>query len=232
MLVPFSHICKQWGRKAFTSHSEYIVYFLFPFQNVFLEYRRQEGPKACFYFGALNTGEVNAILMTTRRSSWYSLQRSRPASELDRISPNKNFKSKHGAGTHPFKAVSAAIWHRSARSKTTSGKKAKWLKTEGRWDNVPWADAGRLEDTMICHAVNALVCKGNHSLKLHFWNLCFSLGEEVSWGGIKTSWQPDGGSIHRVQCFFKALYRRVSKSAPLANVNVPSYPSAVEQICK
>lgn len=58
--------------------------------------------------------------------------------------------------------------------------KAKGPKTEARWDNLPWADAGRLENKMIHHAVNGLVYTGNSSLKLYFQDLCFLLGKTVS----------------------------------------------------
>lgn len=127
MFIPFSHMCKQWGMKAFTSLPEYVAHFTFP---LCVSWAYKSSRNLYFYPWALSTAKLIRHCWPpggaqTQPAASASCLRARQDSSKEGISI--------GAvqGQPPLDAVSAAIWPRNAQNKTTPGK-GKTSQTRGQ----------------------------------------------------------------------------------------------------
>lgn len=126
VFIPFSHMCKQWGMKDFTSLPEYVAHFTFPLY-AFLEHRIIIEScvfirKLYFYPWAVNTGKLIQYFWPPGGAHDTACSVSLLPSSLSEFLQRGSFKSEQCRGSHPLDAVSAAIWRRNAQNKTTPGK--------------------------------------------------------------------------------------------------------------
>lgn len=144
--------------------------------------------KLCFYPGVLNTGKLIQY-------SWPPGGAHDPACSVHLLPPSLweflrrgNFKSEQSGGSHPLAAVSAGFWHRMHKIKLHL-EKVKRAKPEGRWNKVLGSE--RMCLSIILWMVLFI---------LRFQNI-LPLGKKIRQDGIKTSGQPEEGSVPMVQCF-------------------------------
>lgn len=112
--------------------------------------------------------------------------------------------------------------------------KAKQPKTKGRWDDLPRADAGRLENNVMIHRA-AQMASSVQGIPASNFTSKISVIPLVK----KPRWHKDQLATRRGECshgttLFKVLVKIFigGSVTPLADVNVPSYPRVAEQICK
>lgn len=136
MFIPFSHMCKQWWMKAFTSLPEYVAHFTFP---LCVSWAYKSSRNLYFYRWALSTAKLI-------RHCWppggAQTQPQPPASEPARIPPKREFQSEQCRGSHLL-MLSVLPFDLGMHKIKLHLEKVKRAKPEGRWDNVPWADAGK-----------------------------------------------------------------------------------------
>lgn len=122
VFIPFSHICKQWGMKAFRLLSEFF-FPCFHLKMCFLTTEEEKNvQKLCFYFWAPTQGTFVQSGWPQGGAHGTACSVSSLPLNLPEFQRRRKFNSKHSASSHPPQAVSAGIWHRNEWNRTTSGK--------------------------------------------------------------------------------------------------------------
>lgn len=146
VFIPFSHMCKQWGMKDFTSLPEYVAHFTFPLY-AFLEHRIIIEScvfirKLYFYPWAVNTGKLIQYFWPPGGAHDTACSVSLLPSSLSEFL-QKGTSSLSSAGAAIPLMLSVLPFDVGMHKIKLHLEKVKRTKPEGRWDNVTWADAGK-----------------------------------------------------------------------------------------